>query len=60
MCGTQWTEKHTAVVCRFLGFSEFSVGESHRYNYICAMRRSRLLWVSWFYVALLSVDLMRR
>ena len=29
VCGKQWTNNHTAVVCRFLGFSDLPTGELH-------------------------------
>ena len=27
VCGKQWTDNNTAVVCRYLGFSDFSTGK---------------------------------
>ena len=32
VCGTQWTNRHTAVVCRYLGFSDIPTGELVPYS----------------------------
>ena len=34
VCDSQWTDNHTAVVCRYLGFSDIIGGrfERHVYN----------------------------
>ena len=29
VCGTHWTNRHTAVVCRYLGYSDLPIGELH-------------------------------
>ena len=29
VCGTHWTNRHTAVVCRYLGYSDRPIGELH-------------------------------
>ena len=31
VCVTQWTYKHTAVVCRYLGYSDLPIGELNLY-----------------------------
>ena len=35
MCGRQWTDRHTAVVCRYFGFSDLPIGKvyNNSYNY---------------------------
>ena len=32
VCGTQWRDRHTAVVCRYLGFSDLPTGELILYS----------------------------
>ena len=32
VCGTQWTNRHTAVVCRYFGFSDLPTGELILYS----------------------------
>ena len=32
VCGTQWRDRHTAVVCRYLGFSDLPTGELVPYS----------------------------